>query len=75
MIRQKQCVKAEYVKECEGVKEDEEAEEQTEEQPTVPGRQCVAFAVLLPLQGQLSATVGPFGCAVVGHLKENRLLQ
>lgn len=80
MIRQKQCVKAEDVKECEGVKEEEEAaaaeeEEQTEEQPTVPGRQCVAFAVLLPLQGQLSATVGPFGCAVVGHLKENRLLQ
>lgn len=76
MIRQKQCVKAKYVKECEGGKEEREEgeeEEQTEEQPTVPGRQsvAVAFACLVTTSG----TVGPFGCAVVGHLKENRLLQ
>lgn len=60
MIRQKQCVKAEYVKECEGVKEEtekEKEEEQTVEHPTVPGRQSVAVTVLLPLQGQLSRPI------------------
>lgn len=56
MIRQKQCVKAKYVKECEGVKEETEEteeEEQTEEQPTVPGRQsvAVAFACLVTTSG------------------------
>lgn len=74
MIRQKQCVKAEYVKECEGVKEETEGEEEEQrEQPTVPGRQSVAVAVACLVT--TSGTVGPFGCAVVGHLKENRLLQ
>lgn len=59
MIRQKQCVKAEYVKECEGVKEETEGEEEEGRQKN--SLQFLAdslspspLLVLLPLQGQLA---------------------